>query len=274
MNFPKIMLVFLGLFCLANLQAQEINPDWQPREDLNILLPESVKIYDAYGKLPDGSPLRAMYAEIDLRDKNLKLRSLGRNSIRETTKETYDRGDGILAINGGYFAANSSVSLIIEDGELIAPGPSEDLVRGAFGMHRGKPEVVWTNSGNQEELPKKFENPDLKAASEIWRASQAVGGGPVLLKNGEINLTDKKEGFDGSHLQRHPRTAIGYKDKHTLIMMVVDGRQQASAGVSLPELAQLMFEVGAIEAVNLDGGGSSAMVAAEEVVNIPSDITG
>ncbi|MGY5851305.1 phosphodiester glycosidase family protein [Salegentibacter sp. F14] len=274
MKFPKIILLVLGLFCFECLLAQQITSPWKAREDLNILLPESVKIYDTYRALPDGSPLRAMYAEIDLSDKNLKLRSLGSNSIRETTKETYERGNGILAINGGYFSSNSSVSLIVEDGEMIAYGPTENLVRGAFGMHGGKPEVVWTNSKNKEGYPKKFEKPDLNAESQTWRVSQAVGGGPVLLKNGKIKLTDKEEGFSGSHLQRHPRTAIGYKDDNSLIMMVVDGRQQASAGVSLPELAQLMLEVGALEAINLDGGDSSTMVASEEVVNVPSDITG
>src|SRR5690606_35651134 len=88
------------------------------------------------------------------------------------------------------------------------------------------------------------------------------------------NVTSKEEAFGGSHLQRHPRTAIGYKDKNTLLLMVVDGRQLASAGIPLTELAEMMANLGAIDALNLDGGGSSAMVAAGEVVNIPSDIPG
>ncbi|MBI6120299.1 phosphodiester glycosidase family protein [Salegentibacter maritimus] len=273
MKLTKIFINILGLLLIFPLQSQEINLNWQPREDLNINLPASIKIFDAFGKLPDNKPVRAMYAIIDLRDTNLKLRSLGSNTIRETTKETYKRGNGILAINGGYFAANSSVSTIIQDGEVIAPGPNTEIARGAFGIKNNKPEVAWVNSGNNN-IPMKFASPDINSKSEIWNVSQAVGGGPVLLKNGKINVTDKEEGFTGSHLMRHPRTAIGYKNKHSLIMMVVDGRQEASVGVSLEELAQLMLEVGAKEAVNLDGGGSSAMIAANEVVNIPTDITG
>jgi len=59
--------------------------------------------------------------------------------------------------------------------------------------------------------------------------------------------------------------------RNTLVVMVVDGRQVTSAGVTIVELAQLMLAVGCREAVNLDGGGSSAMVAADEIVNIPVD---
>ena len=273
MNYLK-ELGFLFIFTVSALQAQEINLNWEPREDLNISLPASVKIFEAMGNLPDGKPLRAMYAKIDLSDENLKLRSIGSNSIRETTIETYERGDGILAINGGYFATNASVSTIIQDGEVIAAGPNEETIRGAFGIKNGIPEIAWVNSDNLQDIPKKFESPKITSKAEKWDVSQGVGGGPVLIKNGEIKVTSTEEGFAGSHLLRHPRSAIGYKDKHTLIMMVVDGRQEASAGVTLKELANLMLNLGAVEALNLDGGGSSALIAANEVVNIPTDITG
>lgn len=273
MNYLK-NLGLLFILITTGLNAQNISLNWEPREDLNINLPASVRVFDAMGELPDGKPLRAMYAEIDLSDTNLKLRSLGSNSIRETTKETYQRGDGILAINGGYFAANSSVSTIIQDGEVIAAGPSGDNIRGAFGIKNRIPEITWTNANKAKGIPKKLTSPKLTANAKIWEVNQAVGGGPVLIKEGKINVTSVAEGFRGSHLMRHPRSAIGLKDKNTLIMMVVDGRQEASAGVTLTELATLMHDLGAIEALNLDGGGSTAMVAANEVVNIPTDITG
>ena len=91
MKAPKLIISILGLLLFLPLQAQEINLNWQPRKDLNINLPTSIKIYDAYGTLPDNKPVRAMYALIDLSDENLKLRSIGSNTIRETTKETYNR---------------------------------------------------------------------------------------------------------------------------------------------------------------------------------------
>jgi hypothetical protein len=92
------------------------------------------------------------------------------------------------------------------------------------------------------------------------------------VKAGKIRDTSHEEGFGESHLKRHPRTAIGYLNDYTVVLMVVDGRQQSSAGVTIKELAQIMLETGCYEAVNLDGGGSSAMIAADEVVNVPVDI--
>lgn len=266
-------LIFLVLFYSGNAISQGITVNWEPREDLNILLPNSIKIYDAYGKLADGEAVRAMYAEIDLRDENLKLRALGSNQKRQTTLEAYEQFHGIFAINGGYFSDSSSVSILVSDGEVVSTGPSGDEVRGAFGMIQGKPEIVWANSKNSP-LLYTYESPKISSKKDIWNPAQALGGGPVLVKDGKINVTSQQEGFGGSHLQRHPRSAIGYKDKNTLLLLVVDGRQLASAGVTLHELAKLMADIGAKDALNLDGGGSSAMVAAGEVVNVPADIPG
>jgi len=72
---------------------------------------------------------------------------------------------------------------------------------------------------------------------------------------------------------RNPRTAVGMsKDKTTLILAVVDGRSSASAGMTCGELAALMKNLGAYDALNLDGGGSSTMyVQGAGVVNTPSD---
>lgn len=269
----RSFLVFLFLLVSTDLISQDVNVKWEPREDLNILLPNSIKIYDTNGTLADGSPVRAMYAEVDLRDDNLKLRAQGSNTKRQTTLEAYEQYHGILAINGGYFSDTSSVSVLVSDGEVVSAGHSGNSPRGAFGMVQGEPEIVWTNSTNSR-LPYKYDSPKISQKMEIWNPAQAVGGGPVLVKNGRINVTSTEEGFGGSHLQRHPRTAIGYKDRNTLLLMVVDGRQLASAGVTLPELAELMLGIGAKDALNLDGGGSSAMVAAGEVVNVPADTPG
>ncbi|HSP83229.1 MAG TPA: phosphodiester glycosidase family protein, partial [Gillisia sp.] len=272
MKFPGTFILFF-LFLSHNIHAQEINLTWEPREDLNILLPNSIKVYDTYGKLADGNLVRAMYAVIDLRDENLKLRAHGSNTKRQTTLEAYEQLGGILAINGGYFSDTSSVSVLVSDGEVVSAGPSGEVTRGAFGMLRGEPEIIWANSKNSP-VPYQYNSAQITKNKELWNPAQAVGGGPVLVKDGKINVTTREEGFGGSHLQRHPRSAIGYKDKNTLLLMIVDGRQLASAGVTLNELAEMMLGIGAKDALNLDGGGSSAMVAAGEVVSVPADTPG
>jgi predicted phosphodiesterase len=261
-------------------QTQTLNLVWAPREDLNILLPPSVRIFETNGRLADNAKIRAMYAIIDLRDENLNFRAIGSNTRRETTLDVYERHHALLAVNAGYFSSNKSESLLVSDGELVAAGP-ENFTRGVFGLVNAKPQVVWTYAIDSTATVFHFRDPaEIKKDPNLlqskkalpWHPAQAVGGGPVLMKDGKIRDTSGEEGFGGSHLLRHPRTAIGYIDDHTVLMMVVDGRQQSSAGVTIKELAQIMFESGCYEAVNLDGGGSSAMIAAGEVVNVPVDI--
>ena len=70
---------------------------------------------------------------------------------------------------------------------------------------------------------------------------------------------------------RAPRTALGITKDGKALLVVVDGRSRSSVGYTLLELAQFMLEQGAVEAMNLDGGGSSQMIVGSQIVNAPSD---
>lgn len=102
-----------------------------------------------------------------------------------------------------------------------------------------------------------------------------MGGGPRLITNGVIpGDFAGLEGFDASFTDsRHPRSAVGVnKDSTKLFFVAVDGRQPSlSIGMSLTELATYMKRIGCYNALNLDGGGSTAMVVRGQVVNSPSD---
>ncbi|TNF32075.1 MAG: hypothetical protein EP329_11250, partial [Deltaproteobacteria bacterium] len=110
--------------------------------------------------------------------------------------------------------------------------------------------------------------------AEVFSASTAhtdiVSGFAQIVRDGTAIST-----YDcsGHFCARHPRTAVGMsEDRHTLYLMVIDGRSTSSIGVTLAELATQMKSIGAYDAVNLDGGGSSAMwVSGVGVVNTPSD---
>lgn len=105
---------------------------------------------------------------------------------------------------------------------------------------------------------------------------QVIGGYPVLLGGG-VPKGDLGVAANPSFAAaRHPRTAVGFDSARKLLwLVVVDGRQAPrSAGMSLPELADLLLALGADEALNLDGGGSSAMSLRGRVVNRPSDARG
>lgn len=106
-------------------------------------------------------------------------------------------------------------------------------------------------------------------------AAEAVGAFPELLHDGQ-NVLDTQVVWPPFGEQRHPRTAVGWSaDGRRLYLVVVDGRQAPySDGMSLSELAWLFQRIGAAHAVNLDGGGSTAIVVRGELVNRPSDREG
>ena len=94
------------------------------------------------------------------------------------------------------------------------------------------------------------------------------------MHEGKIRVTSDEEVFFGSTISNiHPRTAAGYRNSGELVLLVVDGRQIDSRGVDLQELAILMRDLGCVEAINLDGGGSSAMVVDGKLLNRPAGTT-
>jgi exopolysaccharide biosynthesis protein len=114
-------------------------------------------------------------------------------------------------------------------------------------------------------------------SANLWtQASSVVGGGPQLIKDGRIDITARAEKIGEKFVtDRHPRTAIAKLKSGKILFVTVDGRQPGtSVGMSLAELAELLLEFGATEAINLDGGGSTTMVIGGKVVNTPSDQTG
>jgi len=97
----------------------------------------------------------------------------------------------------------------------------------------------------------------------------AIGGMPLLVQDGQIVAETCASAFCG----RNPRTAIGWTAKNRILLVVVDGRRPKrwSVGASLVEMARIMQDLGAVQALNLDGGGSSTIVVRGKVVNRPSD---
>jgi len=130
---------------------------------------------------------------------------------------------------------------------LVGRGDSAELLRKQF--PRGtRVKVQWSLQG---------------------RPQMAISGNHFLVHDGIIRAVDDRE--------MHPRTAIGVDaDTGEVLILVVDGRSSRSRGYTMVELANLMIDLGADEAINLDGGGSSTMVGRNRkgktaVLNTPSD---
>ena len=127
----------------------------------------------------------------------------------------------------------------------------------------------------------------LAGDEEVPLAEHAlvVGGGPRLLTRGRVSVRSQSRGLQRrsrrrgssprSSSARNPRTLAGVQRDGDLLLVTVDGRQPGwSAGVTLAEAARLMRALGARDALNLDGGGSTAMTVRGELVNRPSDPAG
>jgi exopolysaccharide biosynthesis protein len=103
------------------------------------------------------------------------------------------------------------------------------------------------------------------------KVTQAVGGGPWLVKDRRMNVTAELEKFNKAFSDvRHPRTAVGVTSTGELLLVAVDGRQSISRGATLAEMAAIMQRLGAVQAINMDGGGSTALSVRGAVANSPS----
>jgi Phosphodiester glycosidase len=116
-----------------------------------------------------------------------------------------------------------------------------------------------------------------KVKFKPWQMQTAVGGGPALLQDGKIFITNDEEAkFSGNEINdKHPRTCMGYTKDGQLIILVVQGRSPNIAdGVTLKQAAKLLQDIGCVEALNLDGGGSTCMLINGKAVFKPSDAAG
>ena len=107
--------------------------------------------------------------------------------------------------------------------------------------------------------------------------AQLIGGWPQIIRDG-ISIAGAAAATEGALSSnaelRHPRSAIGFsKDSTELYFVVVDGRSSKSVGMTLVELADYMRSLGAYQALNFDGGGSSTLIVQGKIVNSPSDVT-
>lgn len=119
-------------------------------------------------------------------------------------------------------------------------------------------QVVGLNENNKLVIGK-FTTEEVNNQNFTW----AVDAGPLLIVNGnKIEMTSTAGGIA-------PRTAIGQTKEGAILLLVIDGRQISSVGASLYDVQHVLFENGAVDALNLDGGSSSSMVYEGELVNSP-----
>jgi exopolysaccharide biosynthesis protein len=175
------------------------------------------------------------------------------------------------------------LEVVVRSGRVISIGdlkgsssiPADGYVISAVGKARG-----WLKNnlrkGSRITFSWQLSSIEPADTTDWLRASSLLGGGPQLIRAGKVAITDKQEKMSaGFATDRHPRTAIAKLESGKVLLVTVDGRQPGvSVGMSLYMLAELLLELETVEAMNLDGGGSTTMIVHNKIVNKPSDQTG
>lgn len=229
--------------------------------------PWAVHLVDA--RLPDRCELAVDVLQADARTRG--------GQGRETVSEMVARAGGtvLAAVNADFFTAEGTpVGTEVVEGVVTSSG-----TRPVFAWRPGRAPWMGTVAVREGALRPDWSDGRGGAPAGqdgVAPATVTVGGFPDLLDAGR-RVGDLEVGARPSFAAaRHPRTAVGYDlDSGRVWLVVVDGRQPPhSAGMTLPELAELFEALGAEEALNLDGGGSTTLVLGHEPVNRPSDAAG
>jgi len=285
----KCLFAFCLLALLVRSNAQPIT--WNDISNQHTL-PDGVKLFQGRQESP---PLNIWYLDINVNQAELAVRPYITGSKTGITSFVAGR-NAYAGINGGYFDINSSTSYsaVVYPQELKAQnvsmlsrnGTVYPATRSFFGLDYNlnmSVDWIWhfdatldglyifdTPTPNTDGVPAAI---PVKANGNPYDSLLVgIGGGPTLVKDGQVNVTYYEEVFFGSGVgldNDDPRTAVGYTIANHIILLVVDGRQAASQGVSLTELAQIMIDIGCVEAMNLDGGGSSQIAIGDSLINLP-----
>ncbi|MHA4810614.1 phosphodiester glycosidase family protein [Flavitalea flava] len=269
-------------------------------------LPGSMHVFRTNDSL-DGQPFVAYYVSARLKDKKLQFTAQTGDNKRFTPAQYYQLEQfPRLVVNSTFFSfeTNQNLNLVIREGKLAAynilslKGKGQDsllyyyITRSAIGIDRKRrADIAWVFTDSTKRKPYAFEDgpviskgeapsPGINDLNDVgwkwWKMRTAVGGGPVLIHNGIIRITNKEEQlFSGGEADKHPRTAMGYTRSGQLIILAIQGRLPGiAAGASLDQEAKILSDLGCYEALNLDGGGSSCMLVNGRETIKPSDKEG
>jgi len=310
-----ILFCSLPLFSSCGNSGDEI-PEWawgadsikDPNTDILALgwtrvsslgtLPDYLQVYKSPDQL-EGKKAIAYIAIADMSKATFNV--LGDKSGYKTPDDFYKEENASIIMNAGYFWDGSSLSLLCRGGQVLCPNNQIEWrsngtvlyypTRAAFGLMKdGTFSADWVYTTNDAtyaysspspnksgETPQAAPSATYPTAGVKWQPQLAIGGGPVLIKNGEIKNTFVEELFDadsgiGPEIN-NPRSAIGTINNKKLLFFVCEGRNMTPgvAGLTLADEAKIMKNLGCTDAINLDGGGSSCMLINGKQTILPSD---
>lgn len=305
----KINILLILILLNPILSSAQGSLHWQQVDSAFGPLPASVHLYETRSQV-DTAPFHAFYLVADLHDPQLSLTADTSYRRRLTPAQFYKKDHKPLAVvNCTFFSfeTNQNLNMVMQHGKLVsynAPvkGHGADSIhkyhafRSAVGVSSdGKPSIAWVYTDSSKKIPIAFDAPvpslstcpekqrisyrkarrgkGLNAHGHKWKMESAVGGGPMLLFNGQVQITSEEEArFAGKGmLEKHPRTAAGYTSDGKFIILVIEGRNPKAGGATLNQEALILQSLGCERALNLDGGGSSCLLVNGQETILPAD---
>jgi len=301
-SFYFFFFLIVASYCFGQTNWRNVDSLYQP-------LPKSVRVFFTDQPI-DTSPFKAFYLIADLKDKGLDFTTDTTFRRRFTPNQFYQKNNqSLVVVNGTFFSfeTNGNLNVVIRQGKLTsfnsktARHPTDttkkvSLYSSALGISKKRnPDIAWIKTDSSKSYAKAVQFPYTHEGSFVgrnrnrnevqdvnydpfkkWKMETAIGGGPVLIQEGHIKISNEEEQmFAGKAINdKHPRTAMGYTADNKLIILVVEGRNPNAVGATLRQEAQILKELGCVEALNLDGGGSSCLlINGKETIN-PSDKNG
>lgn len=254
MNKRIFYFLFLISFAASAQHAKDslqvVGKDWKTEKIARGVVWKQGHFTDLFG-----SEQEINWVEIDLKKHAKRAHLAADPEILKTTGTFAEENQALVAINGGFFDVKNggAVDYIKVGGKLVNPTRSASARANAvLSIHKKKISIEAASREN----------------TEGSTAENVMLSGPLLAVDGKGISLDNNP-FNAN---RHPRTAVAIRKNNKLILMVVDGRNSRAAGMSLMELAGVLKWLGAKDAMNLDGGGSSTLyIKGKNIVNYPSD---
>lgn len=206
----------------------------------------------------------------------IPVRAAGEEVSRETVATLAKRYGARAAINGGFWHLNGMPAGALKINHQWFGTPTKP--RGAIGWSVINPKVLIDRILTTSSLSDCSSESEIQviplspcATPQDWNQMEhIVGGSPMLIQNGKVikDFTPEKTS-EAFLFNQYSRTGVGIRANGDWVFVVVDSGFLDLGGMTIKELADLMLSFGCVQALNLDGGGSSTMVIQGIVVNEP-----
>ena len=298
---------YILMVCLLASSMLNGQTNWKDVSNDFGKLPASIKVLKA-NELLDGSPSIMYIATIKAKDHAKQFFVDTASRRRLTPSQYFNRNEQpLIVVNCSFFefVQSRNVNLIVQNNKMVGydtPAVSRKgkdtmtyvhTLGSAFGIFKnGKMDIAFNYNDSGLATPfvmqsvytpmidsvrrLNINHPSLSGLKP-WKVKHAFGGGPVLVQDAQVKISNNEEKkFAGKAIaDKHPRTAIGYTQDGTMIILAIQGRMKGLAeGATLPQMAKIMVDLGCVEAMNLDGGGSSCLLINGKETIKPSDPTG